>query len=57
MKVLRKIGTLTGEERELIKSHPSRGVELIEPLGGKVVQILPYILYHMNSMTEAAIIG
>jgi putative nucleotidyltransferase with HDIG domain len=44
--VLQKIGKLTSDERELIKNHPSLGVELIEPLGGKVAQILPYILYH-----------
>jgi len=44
--VLQKIGKLTSDERELIKSHPSLGVELIEPVGGKVAQILPYILYH-----------
>jgi len=44
--VLRKIGALTGEERELMKTHTLRGVEIMQPLGGKVAQILPYILYH-----------
>ena len=44
--VLQKIGTLTTDEREHIKSHTKRGVEFMEPIGGKVVEILPYILYH-----------
>ncbi len=44
--VLQKIGTLTEDERELIRSHTMRGAEIIKPVGGKVVQILPYIIYH-----------
>jgi putative nucleotidyltransferase with HDIG domain len=44
--VLQKLGTLTADEREHIKSHTRLGVEIMEPIGGKVVQILPYILYH-----------
>ena len=44
--VLRKIGTLTEDERELIRSHPMRGAEIIRPVGGKVAQILPFIIYH-----------
>ncbi len=44
--VLQKIGTLTEDERELIRSHPMRGAEIIRPVGGKVAQILPFIIYH-----------
>lgn len=44
--ILRKMGSLTVEEREHIETHTARGAALIEPVGGKVLQILPYILYH-----------
>ena len=44
--VLQKIGALTEDERELIRSHTKRGAEIIRPVGGKVVQILPFIIYH-----------
>ena len=44
--VLQKMGTLTNDEREHIQSHTVRGAEIIEPVGGKVKQILPYIIYH-----------
>ena len=44
--VLQKIGTLTEDERELIRSHTMRGAEIIRPVGGKVVQILPFVIYH-----------
>ncbi|MGO9377525.1 MAG: HD domain-containing phosphohydrolase [Dissulfurispiraceae bacterium] len=44
--VLQKMGTLTTDERDLIRSHTVRGAEIIEPVGGKVQQILPFIIYH-----------
>ncbi len=44
--VLNKIGQLTVEERVNVSIHPKLGANLIEPVGGKVVQIMPYILYH-----------
>ena len=44
--VLQKMGTLTNDERAHIQSHTVRGAEIIEPIGGKVKQILPYIIYH-----------
>ncbi|HMK59740.1 MAG TPA: HD domain-containing phosphohydrolase [Dissulfurispiraceae bacterium] len=44
--VLQKIGGLTEDERRQIQTHTMRGAELIEPVGGKVKQILPYIIYH-----------
>lgn len=44
--VLQKIGTLTEDEREIIRTHTTRGADFIKPVGGKVLQILPYIIYH-----------
>lgn len=44
--VLQKMGTLTDDERTLVRSHTVRGAAIIEPIGGKVKQILPYIIYH-----------
>jgi len=44
--ILQKIGSLTPDEREQVKSHALRGAEIIEPLGGKVSKIVPYIIYH-----------
>src|SRR5208283_2643119 len=34
------------DERDLMRSHTVRGAELIKPVGGKVQQILPFIIYH-----------
>ena len=44
--VLQKIGSLTTDERAHIRSHTTLGAECIKPGGGKVVQILPFIIYH-----------
>jgi putative nucleotidyltransferase with HDIG domain len=44
--VLNKIGALTNDEREHIRKHTTHGAEIIRPVGGKVDQILPYIIYH-----------
>jgi putative nucleotidyltransferase with HDIG domain len=44
--ILQKIGALTSEEKANVKSHARKGVEMIRPVGGRVHQILPYILYH-----------
>lgn len=44
--VLQKIGSLTTDERAHIRSHTTLGAEFIKPVGGKVVQILPFIIYH-----------
>jgi putative nucleotidyltransferase with HDIG domain len=45
-KVLQKVGALTNDERELIRSHSAQGAAIIKPVGGRVDQILPYIIYH-----------
>jgi putative nucleotidyltransferase with HDIG domain len=44
--VLNKVGGLSLEEREKIKDHPKFGADMLAPIGGKVLQILPYILFH-----------
>ncbi len=44
--VLLNIRRLTSDEREHIKTHARRGADILEPLGGKVLDILPFILYH-----------
>jgi HD-GYP domain-containing protein (c-di-GMP phosphodiesterase class II) len=44
--ILNKIGTLTEEERAAMSTHPQKGAGLLEPVGGKVLKILPLILGH-----------
>jgi putative nucleotidyltransferase with HDIG domain len=44
--ILKKIGTLSIEEREKVKTHTTLGADMLAPVGGKVLQILPYILFH-----------
>jgi putative two-component system response regulator len=44
--ILNKVGRLSIEEREDMKTHARRGADILEPVGGKVLQILPYILLH-----------
>lgn len=44
--ILHKIGKLSEEERERIKSHTTLGADVLEPVGGRVLQLLPLILHH-----------
>jgi putative nucleotidyltransferase with HDIG domain len=44
--LLQKIGQLSGTEKDLIKNHPQIAVDVIAPVGGKVLEILPLILGH-----------
>jgi putative nucleotidyltransferase with HDIG domain len=44
--VLGKIGKLSAEEKEHIKAHAKFGADLLEPVGGRMLQILPLIMYH-----------
>lgn len=44
--VLKKVGKLSGEEREHLKKHPKYAVKVLEPVGGKVLELLPIILHH-----------
>jgi hypothetical protein len=44
--VLQKVGALNNAERELIRNHSAHGAAIIKPVGGRVGQILPHIIYH-----------
>jgi len=44
--VLKKINTMTGEDYERIGIRPMRGADTLEPVCGKILEILPSILYH-----------
>jgi putative two-component system response regulator len=44
--VLNKIGKLSAEEREHVKAHVKIGANFIAPVGGRVLDLLPYILLH-----------
>ena len=44
--LLQKIGQLSGIEKDVIKNHPQIAVDVIAPVGGKVLEILPLILGH-----------
>ena len=44
--ILNKIGALSVEERENMKTHTKLGADMLAPVGGKVLQVLPYILLH-----------
>jgi putative nucleotidyltransferase with HDIG domain len=44
--ILNKIGKLSVEEREKIKDHTKFGADVLAPVGGRVLQILPHILLH-----------
>ncbi|HUO77429.1 MAG TPA: HD-GYP domain-containing protein [Thermodesulfovibrionales bacterium] len=44
--ILNKIGTLSVDERETMKNHTRFGADVLAPVGGRVLQILPYVLLH-----------
>jgi putative nucleotidyltransferase with HDIG domain len=44
--MLQKVGTLNAEELSEMKSHPDLGANMLNPIGGKVLEILPVILQH-----------
>jgi HD-GYP domain-containing protein (c-di-GMP phosphodiesterase class II) len=44
--VLNKLGKLPGEETEHMRVSAARGPDTLEPLCGKILDILPSILYH-----------
>ena len=44
--LLYKAARLTSEEYEEIQKHVSRGVELLEPVGGSLRRVIPIILAH-----------
>jgi putative nucleotidyltransferase with HDIG domain len=46
--ILYKAARLTSEEYEEIKQHVSKGVQLLEPVGGSLRRVIPIILAHDN---------
>jgi putative two-component system response regulator len=46
--IIAKVGPLSDEEREVIRSHPQKGVEILRPLK-QYERILPAILHHHES--------
>src|SRR3990172_1926950 len=44
--VLNKIGRLNEGERKAMSSHADKGSKILEPVGGRVLKILPLILNH-----------
>lgn len=44
--ILHKIGNLTVEERDKMKDHTKFAVDVLAPVGGRVLEILPYVLFH-----------
>jgi len=44
--VLTKVGSLTAADREHLKEHTVKAASLLQPLGGRVTELLPLILGH-----------
>ena len=44
--ILHKIGKLTAEERDKMKDHTKFAADVLAPVGGRVLEILPYVLLH-----------
>jgi putative nucleotidyltransferase with HDIG domain len=44
--VLYKAARLTTEEMDEIKTHVSRGIQMLEPLGGSLRRVIPIVLAH-----------
>jgi putative nucleotidyltransferase with HDIG domain len=44
--MLQKVGKLTDEEIKEIKKHPEIGANVLNPVGGRALEILPAILHH-----------
>lgn len=44
--ILNKIGSLNASEREHMKIHTTYGAGMMQPVGGKILEILPFVLYH-----------
>jgi len=55
--VLNKIGKLSQEEREQIKEHTKKAAALLQPIGGKVLDILPLIVSHHETFDGKGYVG
>jgi len=55
--VLNKIGQLSVEERDQIKEHTQKAAVLLQPVGGKVLNILPLIVSHHETFNGKGYVG
>ncbi len=44
--ILQKLGKLSPEERSDMDIHVRHGADVLHPMGGKVLQLIPLVLYH-----------
>jgi putative nucleotidyltransferase with HDIG domain len=44
--VLQKLGKLSPEERSHMNTHTRHGADVLLPMGGRVLQLIPFVLYH-----------
>lgn len=44
--ILQKVGKLSPEERTHMNIHAKYGADVLHPMGGRVLQLIPLILYH-----------
>jgi len=44
--ILQKVGKLSPEERIHMNIHAKHGADVLHPMGGRVLQLIPLILYH-----------
>jgi len=46
VEILQKVGKLSEAERSHIEEHAKHGAHVLEPVGGRVLELLPLILHH-----------
>jgi putative nucleotidyltransferase with HDIG domain len=44
--ILQKIGKLSPEERKHMDIHTKHGADVLHPMGGRVVELIPLVMYH-----------
>jgi len=44
--ILQKIGSLSPGERKHMANHTKHGADVLNPMGGRVLQLIPLVLYH-----------
>ncbi|MFA6054188.1 MAG: HD-GYP domain-containing protein [Thermodesulfovibrionales bacterium] len=44
--ILQKIGKLSPEERKHMDIHTKHGADVLHPMGGRVMNLIPFVLYH-----------
>ena len=46
VEILQKVGKLSTDERSQVESHARHGADVLQPVGGRVLELLPLILHH-----------